>query len=219
MTRCPLKHVPPYPLARFRCPSVGDRGIARSFAPMYRPVTISAFAALVAVCDMCYWRQVENMPEGVRVAMGKFDHPAKAPLEENMVVTVPCAAVLAGFYFLWLGAATTFLPLALPYAPRYRRHGWGASRHFPVRPIVGFATSRNSSTTSQSTRPIADGGARVHRHHARHHWQFLHQEYFESAKTVRTLLDGFRMDVHAFSWPTSSIRVQNSLFDRPRCGE
>ena len=196
---------------------------------MYRPVTISAFAALVAVCDMCYWRQVENMPEGVRVAMGKFDHPVKAPLEENMVVTVPCAAVLAGFYFLWLGAATTFLPLALPYAPviivmagvlpvifqyglswvfrHFEKFFDNFTKHAPVSIPGGLTVKAILAQLVCTVIMLATTGS----------FYTNGQRYFESAKTVRTLLDGFRMDVsfnfqYAFSWPTSLPSVSKIHF-------
>ena len=90
-----------------------------AFAPVYRPVAISGFAAMVAVCDIVYWRSIENMPGPLRKAMGHSDHdPEKPPLQENSL-TIACGGVMAALFFLWLAAGLTFIPLAgvHPYVP------------------------------------------------------------------------------------------------------
>jgi len=35
-------------------------------------------------------------------------------MEEN-VITVTCMAIIALLFFVWLGAAVTFVPLAIPF--------------------------------------------------------------------------------------------------------
>jgi len=83
---------------------------------MYRPVFISLFGALVVACDMAYWRTIEAQPAPLRRALGNEDHPMEPPLEEN-VFSVFAIGVVSFVFFCWLGAAATFFPLAVPFAP------------------------------------------------------------------------------------------------------
>ena len=86
-----------------------------TFAPVYRPVAISGFAALVAVCDMVYWRTIENKPAVLRKAMGHGDHASdKPPLQENSL-TVACGGTMACLFFFWLAAALVFIVLVTIY--------------------------------------------------------------------------------------------------------
>jgi hypothetical protein len=85
-------------------------------AVMYRPVFISLFGALVVACDMAYWRIIEAQPAPLRRALGNENHPVEPPLEEN-VFSVFAIGVVSLMFFCWLGAAATFFPLAVPFAP------------------------------------------------------------------------------------------------------
>jgi hypothetical protein len=87
-----------------------------TFAVMYKPALISFFGAVVAGCDVVYWRFIESKPPVMRQAMGHMDHPEEPPLDENYI-TFSCILVVALVYLAWASVSLTFLPLAGLFIP------------------------------------------------------------------------------------------------------
>ena len=87
-----------------------------TFGAMYKPAVISFYGALVAVCDLVYWRIIEGKPKATRVIMGHANHKSEPPISEN-ALTFSCLVVVALVYVCWASVSLAFLPLAVVFFP------------------------------------------------------------------------------------------------------
>ena len=91
------------------------RAVYTVYAVIYRPLSISMFSLLVAVCDQEHWFEVDKKPEPMRQVL-KLNHSAEKPYDDNMLF-VAISAIVSSFLCVLAGAALVFLPLALVFLP------------------------------------------------------------------------------------------------------
>ena len=87
-----------------------------TFGAMYKPAVISFYGALVAVCDLVYWRIIDGKPKATRVIIGHANHKSEPPISEN-ALTFSCLVVVALVYVCWASVSVAFLPLAVVFFP------------------------------------------------------------------------------------------------------